>query len=381
MADHLSDPNDYLASRRAFLPRDLHHFVSQAVSDVETDSFILTESNQPLIWLSAARLAMLRRASSTGRVPVLVSPDSAELTEAMLQALNFHGGGWAVRADDGELRSGITGHRLASSVQSARHQDPVEDPNDISLAHLKPTNATHALLTVAVTIRHPPGPVPLPAEPAELLLSSLTGTTPTSFGRAEPANRAWDAAEMGWLCDRDWERGLSRSSFMAVGDSKTPASLQLRIDRHNDGTTEHLSAVINLGQLGEVELTRRLCRIDAAVALLARTCDTTFALISAQPGNAALTRPAGLPNAPVPLAILLGRGLVSGLKINTRQIADRFRAWHTSRDSALVVPLDSAVRQGATLRELLQAVDFDRATPDMGLSPSQIRATRQVARY
>ncbi|MDR0366540.1 MAG: DUF6177 family protein, partial [Bifidobacteriaceae bacterium] len=112
-----------------------------------------------------------------------------------------------------------------------------------------------------------------------------------------------------------------------------------------------------------------------------RTCETSFALFSARPGDAALTHASAIPNAPVPLSIILGGGLITGLGIDTEEIAQRFRASRTPHGRGLVVPLDSGSSGGVRLADLLRAIEFYRATPHMGITQPQLQAVRYAARY
>jgi hypothetical protein len=351
-----------------------------AVTDSEAREVVQTETRQGTVWLSRARQAFLRRASAAGRRPVLVSDGLSELTEPMRQALRFHDGGWAVRGGDGVLRNGLTGRRM-TRVADALNLEPVEDPSDLALSYLRPARSGHAQLMVSVSVRHPSGPVPLPGEPAEVLLTSLTGEAPAAFGRFEPTLTPWDAAEIGWLCDRDGERHVASSVFMVSGAARAPASLVMALQQTLGHTEERLAGLIDLGPLEDPCLSGRLGRVDQALAALSRSCDVMFALISTRPGNRRLTQAPVMPNAPVPLAVLLGDALIKGLRVDVRATLERFRGATRCRGSGLMIPLETRAASGVRLPQLVQAVGLGRATPRMGVSQSQLEAVEYAARY
>ncbi|MDR2347940.1 MAG: DUF6177 family protein [Bifidobacteriaceae bacterium] len=359
---------------------DIDHILASAVTDAKSRDLAQSETRQSVVWLSRARQSFLRRASALGRRPVLVSDGLSEVTEPMRQALRYHGGGWAVRGGDGVLRNGLTGRRLERIAQAPR-QDPVEDPNDLAMSYLRPIHADHAQLMVSVTVRHPPGPLPLPGEAVEILLSCLTGQAPAAFGRAEPALDPWDAAQIGWHCDREQARGARRSVFVASGPARAPASLVLTVERADTHTSEHIHGLIGLGWLGDLALPRRLGQVEPTLATLARTCDVAFALVSARAGNRRLTQTPVMPSAPVPLAVLLGRGLVDGLGVNRRGAARRFKRAVPLRAGSLLIPFETAPGAGARLPQFVRDVGLGRATPQMGLTRFQLQAVDYAARY
>jgi hypothetical protein len=309
-----------------------------------------------------------------------VSDGLSELTEPMRQALRYHRGGWAVRGGDGVLRNGLTGRRI-EQVAAALDLSPVENPDDLALAYLRPLRADHAQLMVSLSIRHPPGPVPLPGEPIEILTAYLTGRAPAAYGRFEPAIEPWDAAEIGWLCDRDYARGEQRSVFIVAGSPQAPASLVMAVQRGPDYTEERVDGLICLGRLGHLDVAQRLAGVDQAVATLTRTCDVTFALVSTRPGNRRLTQMPVMPNAPVPLNIFLGQDLVAGLGVDVAATRRRFKRATASPGRGLAIPLETGPASAARLPQLLRTLDFSRATPDMGISPIQLQAVEYAARY
>ncbi|MDR2454901.1 MAG: DUF6177 family protein [Bifidobacteriaceae bacterium] len=365
------------------LPNDLcdvSHVLADAATDAQTQSLAQTETRQTVVWLSRARQSLLRRCSGLGRRPILVSDGLSELTEPMRQALRYHGGGWAVRGGDGVMRNGLTGRRLRRPADALR-LDPVDDPNDLAMAYLRPLHADHAELMVNLSVRHPPGPAPLPGEPVEILLTSLTGEAPAAFGRAEPALTPWDAAEIGWLCDRDQAAGARRSVFIAAGPAHAPASLVMAVERSETYTSEQVSGLVGLGPLERADLGRRLARADQTLASLARSCDVAFALVWTRAGHGRLTLRPVMPSAPVPLAILLGRGLVEGLGVDRRRAAAHFRGAAATRGGGLMIPFETDPAGGGRLPQLVRDVGLARATPQMGLSRFQHLAVDYAARY
>jgi hypothetical protein len=341
---------------------------------------VQSETRQSVAWLSEARQSFLRRASSLGKRPVLVSDGLSELTEPMRQALRFHRGGWAVRGGDGVLRNGLTGRRLARIADSLDLR-PVDDPSELAISYLRPARSDHAQLMVSVSVRHAPGRALAPGEPADVLFASLTGRPPAAVGRCEPALAPWDAAMIGDMFDRDRERGVGPSVFTVAGSADAPASLVMTLQPTLTHIEERLTGLISLGSLEDPGLSQRLALVDQGLTDLGKTCDLMFALVSTRPGNGRLTQAAVMPNAPVPLAILLGGPLVRGLGVDVPGTLDRFAGARPYRGGGLAVPLETSPASALRLPQLVTALGLGRATPHMGISPHQLEAVKYAARY
>jgi hypothetical protein len=200
-----------------------------------------------------------------------------------------------------------------------------------------------------------------------------------AFGQAEPALRRWDAAEVAWLSRRDLASGMPHAPFMVSGSVLVPASLTLVIQPGASFVTEHVTGLIGLGRLGERSLHHKLAAVDQLARSLTTAAGITFALIMARAGNQALTHPPVAPSAPIPLSILLGDDLLKGLEIDPRWAFEQFQAAPALDGRTLVVPLDSAASGRPNLAEFFQAVDFDRASPRMGISPGQLQTLHYAA--
>jgi hypothetical protein len=327
----------------------------------------------------------LRRASAQGRHPVIFSGEFTELSEAMRQALRFHRGGWAVEDPLGGLRNGLTGRRIAAVAQAA---DPVRPAglDEVAMAHLRPARADHAQLMICATSRHPAKSAPLPGETVELLMAALVAAVggdaaPWCFGRAEPALRPWDAADLARLRQRDEQAGVALSAFAVAGSTAAPAAMTLVLQRLGEFVHEHVTGLVGLGRLGGADLGRKLAAADQLMEALSSASGITFALIMARAGNQALTTPPVLASAPVPLSILLGDGLISGLRIDHERALARFQAAPALGGHGLMVPLDAAASGRPHLAELFRAVGLDRARPQMGISPQQLQTLHYAASY
>ncbi|MDR2253792.1 MAG: DUF6177 family protein [Bifidobacteriaceae bacterium] len=359
---------------------DINHVLAGAVTDASGRDVVQSETRQSVVWLSEARQSFFRRASASGRRPVLVSDGLSELTQPVCQALRRHRGGWAVRGGDGVLRNGLTGRRMAR-VGDSLDLEPVQSVDDLALSYLRPQHADHAELMVSVTQRHEPGPIPLPGEAAEIVISTTTCREPTAYGRAEPALEPWDAAEIGWLCDRDAAAGLTTSNFIISGADAWPLALVLTVERGRTWTDQHVNGLIGLGALTDPGLAGRLAAVDEAMAALSRSCDVTFALVSARAGNRRLTRGPLMPAAPAALAAIVGERLVQGLAIDVGAVLQQFSGATAHRGHGLAIPFGTSARSPGRLPELLQTVDFGRATRAMGVTALQLRQLVHVARY
>jgi hypothetical protein len=356
------------------------------LTDYQADDAVVTEAAPGTVWYTISQKAFLRRARANGLRPVIVSGEFTELSEPMRQVLRFHGGGWAVKDEEGNLRNGLTGRRLHRVAEAP---DPTRPTglDQMGLAHWRPARSDHAQLMVCATAVHPAASAPPPGETIELLMAALSAASgggdlsPWAFGRNEPALLPWDAHDLARHCRRDQEAGISLSAFAVSGSSAVPAALTLVLQRQGQFVHEHVTGLVGLGRLGSAGLERKLAAADHVMETLSSAVGITFALIMAQAGNQALTRPPVLGSAPVPLSILLGDGLIRGLQIDAEQALARFQASPALGGHGLMVPLDAAASGRPHLAELFRSVDLDRASPRMGISPQQLQTLHYAARY
>jgi hypothetical protein len=364
-------------------PARVQKALAALFTDYQVDDAVVSEAAAGTLWFTTASRAFLRQTRAAGRHPVVVSDEFTELSEPMRQALRFHRGGWAVRGPLGGLRNGLTGRRVAAAAAAA---DPARAASldDLAMAHLRPGRSDHAQLMVCATARHRAEAAPLPGEAVELLMASLAAVSggdeaSWAYGSTEPALRPWDAAELAWLCGRDQAAGMSYSAFIVAGTPAVPASLTLALRRRCDVVYEHVTGLVSLGRLGNPALGRKLAAADQDMAALSRATGITFALVMARAGNQALTTPPVLASAPVPLSILLGQGLISGLRIDPVRAFEEFQAAPALDGCGLMVPLDPAAGGRPHLSELFQAIGLDRASPQMGISPLQLQTLHYAA--
>jgi hypothetical protein len=364
----------------------VEHALAAWLADHQGGGAVITEAPPGTLWYTAAHMAFLRCASARGRRPVILSGEFTELSEPMRQAIRFHRGGWAVMGRAGGLRNGLTGRRMGAVAEAANPARPA-NLDEVDMAHLRPARTDHAQLMIYATSRHLASTAPLPGELVELLMAALgaasggADATPWAFGRTEPALRPWDAADLARLRRRDEEAGIDLTAFAVAGSAQVPAAMTLVLQRRAEFVHEHVSGLVSLGRLGGPGLGRKLAAADQVMEALSSAADITFALIMARAGNQALTTPPVLASAPVPLSILLGDGLISGLRIDAGRALARFQAAPALGGRGLMVPLDAAASGRPHLAELFQAVGLDRANPQMGISPQQLQTLHYAASY
>ncbi|MDR1188271.1 MAG: DUF6177 family protein [Bifidobacteriaceae bacterium] len=363
--------------------------VEQALADLMTDrqtgDAVESDAAPGTVWYTTAQAAFMRRASATGLRPVIVSGEFTELSEPVRQALRYHRGGWAVQDRHGEWRNGLTGRRLARPSQAV-NPARATDVNELATGHLRPSRSDFAQLMVCATARHRSDRAPLPGELVELLMATLAvasaeeGSATWAFGQFEPALRPWNAAEAAQVCQRDQAAGKSHSAFMIAGSRAVPASLTLMVQPRGELVQEHVTGLIGLGQMGDPALSHKLAAVDHLMEALATAAGVTFALVMVRAGNRALTQPPVLPSAPIPLSMLLGDGLVKGLGIDPGRALEQFQAAPALGGRGLMVPLDAASSGRPHLAEVFRELDFDRASPQMGISPQQLQTLHYAAR-
>lgn len=317
------------------------------------DGYVVSETVLPLVALTPMRADLFVQAGAAGLRVVLLTPDSARLTEPLRQVLDAADGRWVVRADDGALRDGSTGTALTGVSDVFRLPDASDavDPR-----HLDLPRPEQVQFVVSASIRHRADAGVRLGRAWETFAALGPGTTPAGWGDHEPVEAAWDKDT---LTAAARARMPHDARFVVVGDTSAPLAGSLTARRTEHGVEEVVTGLVGVGAPGSASVGRAH---DAATALLGDLCRTALPLVAmvfARVGSADLTVRPTLEQDPEPVAMLLGAPAVRGLGLDVDEMRDRFGAERVGRPRvpALVLRFrDGPSRPDATGWERLRPV-------------------------
>lgn len=317
------------------------------------DGYVVSETVLPVVALTPMRADLFLRAAADGRRVVVLTPDTARLTESFRQVLDGADGRWVVRAKDGALRDGMTGTaltRVADAFRTPGSGDAV-DPR-----HLAVPLPDQVQFVVSASIRHRADAGIRLGRAWETFAALGPGTTPSGWGTHEPVEDAWDKDT---LTAAARARMPHDARFSVIGSPDAPLAGSVTARRTDKGVEEVVTGLVGVGAPGTPGVQRAH---DAATVLLADLCRTALPLVAmvfARVGSADLTVRPVLEQDPEPVAMLLGAPAVQGLGLDVDEMRERFGAERVGRPRVPSLVLrfrDGPSRPDATGWERLRPV-------------------------
>lgn len=274
----------------------------------------LTESRAPVVHLSPARANFLGTAARAGHRLVLATDELSGLTPPLAHAWRAAGGGWVVRDSHAGLRDGFSGRALTDVPDL--WQGSVRGLDDVAPAHLLVRRADALVLTVTVALQHPARAETVLGGVVEQAALLARTEAALSFGPYEPAERAWDRAEL-----TRWFQARMPERLVQVGASTVLSSVTWA-ERTTAGLDEVTEATVDAGPPDQDRAALGL-RVGEVLGRLAETAMPRVALVTSRVGSRDLLVPPFLQPAPRPVAVLVGPPVLRGLQADPAELADR----------------------------------------------------------
>jgi hypothetical protein len=293
--------------------------IRHPLADQLHETYVVTESRAPIVFLTAARANLLRTAGEAGLCPVLVTDELSCLTPAFAEVWRTGGGAWVVRGAGGRLREGFTGRTL-DQIGDVLAAAPMRGPEDIDPGYLRPTVVDSIEVLVTTSLRHR-------ASPSTLLGGSLAALAPF-VGAGEP--ELWSAYEpTGTRWDREGLTGFVRNRMPA--DTLVVATAPglvgtITARRTTAGVEEITEARLSVGTPSTVAFEVLLNRLHAYLAELVELGMPLVGVVLARPGRSDLLIPPLLQHPPSPLALLIGPPGVRSFGLDVDDMVTRFQA-------------------------------------------------------
>jgi hypothetical protein len=314
---------------------------------------LVVESASPVVWLTDALAALLRRASGSGRTVVLRTGRDAAITPALRHALGAHGAAWVVTESDGSLRDGRTGVAASGIDEVVEHGPELLGPP--SPDHPVATDSVRQI-SIDLTLRHHSARAVDIGSAIEALCETV-GACPTRWGTAEPLSVPWDR----WVVTQYAKHEAPDvSTSYAVGDGFSATMTAHLLD---GVVVETMSAVLTIPEEGaDPALASRL--LDA-VRRVAGDVEPVFGVVMQRRGAADHLVRAVSHGEPSPLAVVVGP--------EASEFLDRDGVWPPPRTSTstfggggLVVRFDDGWE---ALESFLDRIDEDRFLQLVGGAP------------
>lgn len=300
---------------------------------------------QDQVVLSRPLTSFLDACRSEGRRPVLVTPESAQLSPALARELDEHGAHWAIRAPDGALYDASCGLAIRSLPELW------EPPGRWRAVHAGYRDGLRRAWRPAAFVldarahhRTFEG-----AHPLALTMAAMDalGMTPRASGPSEPCLAPWDPEQLAREFRTD-VTGIQRMILASEGAGSVTVEARAVPDGHHERTFGTFGLDLPYGAItfGIVR------RAEDVLRRLAEEFDLSSGLISLieADGPRTVGRAARAVSAPLPLAVFVGERLIDALDGPEHDELDaaaaRFRG-------------ETVQRHGSTGLLLGQSVDVD----------------------
>jgi Family of unknown function (DUF6177) len=230
--------------------------MTHPAADLETERAAVTVQRRLTVPFTTWLSDLVRHCGQTERALYVVTPPNARLTRPLGMVMRAPFSHWVVRDVDGHFDA-LSGRPLTWDGTTF-----VELEKEARSAADGPESSTlGTVLTLAMTVSHPSAERMVIGLAAEHLTRTLSGTTPTGWGAAEPLTRPWSRREITALCEQCGERSawLFFHAGPAGGASRTVFG-SVRTLPHESQVQELVELVIGyepgdeppLDQLGEI---------------------------------------------------------------------------------------------------------------------------------
>ncbi|MFE7506395.1 DUF6177 family protein [Promicromonospora sp. NPDC057488] len=351
--------------------------------DFHSELALHDESRASVVGLSAARSDLIRRAVESDRRYLLVTDERSVLTPAMHDALLGSGGVWVVREGDGHgpKRDAVTGRRVADLTDALTGAGRT-DVGNTSTTFLRQVPDGDTLpawaiddvrrlvdapstqqVSISLAVRHAARRTTVIGRSVELLLDTLTGRAPSSWGVVEPALVPWDRDELTRFAR---ERAPEDSRFVVVADGAVGT---VTVRRTADGLEETTQLTLDAGTPGSDAARTVLDGVPAAFTRVAQDVMPLFGLALTRVGRADLNRPPIVEAPAVPLTMLVGPPGVRSLSLDLADAAHRIDGVQVGRRRlpGLLLPLDTGEHPGwDRLTEVVRWIGPDRVREALG---------------
>lgn len=310
-----------------------------------------------LLQLTALRADLLLTAARAGRRVVLHSSADSRISDALAGALRDAGGVWVVEDDAGTVWDGLTG-RVIDGVEVLL--EPGEQELRVAPAFAAGVGADARHVLLAASVRHRRDVEPRLGALLEAFADGL-GAPAVVYGPHEPAQRAWDRAEVAELLTRRPDA----PRLLVAGSSDAPLDASLLVRPTEAGLEEVTEATLAVqdepaGAVAD--------RVRTAFERVATETFPLFAFVLVRPGRRDLSRPPALPYAPAPLAVLIGPPGVRDLGLDVDVLVDRFGAVRVGRPRVpgVLVPFSGELPAWDDVDRLVRLLGPDRVAAAFG---------------
>ncbi|WP_353941181.1 DUF6177 family protein [Streptomyces sp. HUAS MG91] len=266
------------------------------IVDVLTDSTAVVLADRPVLGLTTWLSDILRITTAANRALHIVTPPHVRLTLPLRQALGGAPNRWVIQNPQGGYYDGLSGAQLTWQGGTFT---PAGDGTVADAFTTGAATTTERQLTVAFRTLHTPDADLALGAALETAWRHLTGTPPTGWGTAEPANLPWSPRQLTALA-RD--RAPDPTHTIAIGTPDRPAIATHRTTRTAVGVTEDTTLTVGYG----AEVPVLLDAIEPLAAEMVAAHSLTTMLTTLRAGRSDLTLPASLEAPPIPVAFTLG---------------------------------------------------------------------------
>ncbi|GAA1919198.1 DUF6177 family protein [Streptantibioticus ferralitis] len=308
LADHLDGtvwPPDTALPPQALTPVDAKTTSAptpaavQPAVDVLTDRAAVVIQDRPVVPMSSWLSDTFRSCLVSNRALQIVTPPSTRLSLPTRTALMGPPNRWVVRNPAGGYYDGLFGTELHwhDGAFTPVGNPPGEVPVARAFCDVDVTADSQLLLSLRTC--HPADEQLLLGGGLETAWRTLTGTPPSGWATAEPANLPWSRPDITRLARRRVPDG---TWIVAVGTPDRPAIATMRIARTTAGVEEDVTIALGYAE-GEQP---PFDRLPDLAAQLATEHNLHSLLAQRRAARRDLTAPGHFEDLPIPLAFAIG---------------------------------------------------------------------------